>query len=427
VSRVGGVSFWVALLVGLAAVLASPPDGERASAVEGDDFALQLFIAGNGTVAVTDLDTGSTRSCVPALLLGNRGAPCLDEDDEELLYGAGTTLQMTASGSGSSSFVRWSIADCADSASCRVRIDDVARLVATFTPLEVHVIRAGSGTITPSPAPLASCTPAEGADICWRYAAGTEVALTGAATTPGAGVTWADTSWCTPDGAGSPTCRAIVSYLPQYVAVAFGTVPDEFGVPFQLDETVSVLKGGTGSGAVKGSGFDCGSTCTRFFPFSRRVSLTAAPDPGSRFVRWQGVCATDPGCTFAAGSTSSVRAIFDKVTAPPPPPPNGPNGPGPTGQTLRARVSRIAVGSRTRLLVTRVTVNEASSARARVLRGRRTVIVKTFRLKVGPNVLRVKLPRRTRPGRLRIVITVTDGSGERRTITRFARLAARRG
>jgi hypothetical protein len=332
---------------------------------------------------------------------------------------------MTAAGSGSSSFVRWSIADCADSASCRVRIDDVARLVATFTPLEVHVIRSGSGTVTPNPAPLATCAPAPGADICWRYPAGTEVALTGAASTPGAGVTWADTSWCTPDGA---TCRAIVAYLPQYVAVAFGTVPDDFGVPFQLGETVSVLKGGTGSGAVRGSGFDCGSTCTSSFPFSRRVSLTAAPDPGSRFVRWQGVCAIDPGCTFAAGSTSSVRAIFDRVVAPPPErPPERTNGQGPAATTLRARASKLTVGARTRVLVTKVTVNEPSSARARVLRARRIVATKTFRLRVGANVLRVKLPRRTRPGRLKMVITVTDGSGERRVITRFARLAARRG
>jgi hypothetical protein len=79
------------------------------------------------------------------------------------------------------------------------------------------------------------------------------------------------------------------------------------------------------------------------------------------------------------------------------------------------------------VLVTKVTVNEPSSARARVLRARRIVATKTFRLRVGANVLRVKLPRRTRPGRLKMVITVTDGSGERRVITRFARLAARRG
>ena len=421
--RVRLVAFWMALAVGLATVLAAPSESERAAAIPGD-IALQLFIAGNGTVAVTDLDTGITRTCAPPA--DSRDAPCRDGAGE-LEYGAGTTLQMTAAGSGSSSFVRWSIADCADSASCRVRIDDVARLVATFTPLEVHVIRFGSGTVTPNPAPLATCVPAPDADFCWRYPAGTEVALTGTASTPGAGVTWADTSWCTPDGAGSPICRAIVSYLPQYVAVAFGTVPDDFGVPFQLSETVNVLKGGTGSGAVRGSGFDCGSTCTRFFPFSRRVTLQAAPDPGSRFVRWQGVCATDPGCTFAAGLTSSVRAIFDRIVVPPPNPPERTDGPGPVSIRLRALVSKIAVAARTRVLVTKVTVNEPSGARARVLRGRRTVATKRFRLRVGQNVLRVKLPRGTRPGRLKMVITVTDGSGERRVITRFARLAARRG
>ena len=110
-----------------------------------------------------------------------------------------------------------------------------------------------------------------------------------------------------------------------YVANAGGQTVRQLGTM----RTLTVTRGGTGIGKVNSSpnGVDCGTVCQAQFLNNQSVSLAAAPDSTSHFVRWEG----SAGCgTFInVSSDMTCRAVFDSNTpppnpqAPPPPPPPG--------------------------------------------------------------------------------------------------------
>ena len=86
---------------------------------------------------------------------------------------------------------------------------------------------------------------------------------------------------------------------------------------FDRATLVEVTLGGTGSGSVTSApaGITCGSGCTATFDPGQSVTLTAAPEPGSRFAGWSGACTgSAPTCTFAtAVGTATVGASFVKM------------------------------------------------------------------------------------------------------------------
>lgn len=73
---------------------------------------------------------------------------------------------------------------------------------------------------------------------------------------------------------------------------------------------IGVAKNGTGTGVVRGAGFDCGSDCSESAS-SGSVVLAAIPDTGSSFAGWSG-CDSVSGsqCTMNYESNKTVTATF---------------------------------------------------------------------------------------------------------------------
>jgi Tol biopolymer transport system component/subtilisin-like proprotein convertase family protein len=66
---------------------------------------------------------------------------------------------------------------------------------------------------------------------------------------------------------------------------------------------LTVTRAGTGGGTVTGPGIDCGGDCTEGYPLDTPVTLSAAPDDGSRFTGFSG----DPDCADGAVTMSGSR------------------------------------------------------------------------------------------------------------------------
>jgi len=81
-------------------------------------------------------------------------------------------------------------------------------------------------------------------------------------------------------------------------------------------QTLSVSRGGSGSGSVTSSpsGINCGGTCQAGFATNTQVTLTASAAPGSSFTTWGGACSgSSTQCTVTMSQARSVTANFDTV------------------------------------------------------------------------------------------------------------------
>jgi len=79
--------------------------------------------------------------------------------------------------------------------------------------------------------------------------------------------------------------------------------------------TVTVGKGGTGSGTVASSptGITCGSDCSEAYASGTSVALSVTPAAGSTFTGWSGACAGTGTCTVSLNQSSSVTASFTRI------------------------------------------------------------------------------------------------------------------
>jgi DNA-binding beta-propeller fold protein YncE len=69
-------------------------------------------------------------------------------------------------------------------------------------------------------------------------------------------------------------------------------------------------------------GIGCATDCSQRFGIGRRVTLTAAALPGSRFAGWAGACSaagTFPTCTVTMSADHHAEASFTAIAAPPAP------------------------------------------------------------------------------------------------------------
>jgi len=325
--------------------------------------------------------------------------------------------------------VRWSRFDCALAPSCTFIPDTEADwITALFTPLQLEVGVNGAGSVSVQTAgggldPL-TCEPLDFGDTTCHglFPADSDVVLVANPADPLDPVRWGP--GCEPDG-GSPAsarCTVSITNIRTFAGVAFGdpsqvSPPDR---PFQVTPTIRVLRDGSGEGRVTGSGIDCGRRCSVDVDYQSRVDLRAAPSPGSRFVRWVGVCSAAPTCRFSAGSATAIKAVFDSSS-------NASstttNTTRPGSRPLRSRLARVTTrgrGARRRVVLV-VVVDRPARARLRLLKRGRSIAARSFTLRTGSNALRLRVPRRARPGRYGLALRVA-AAGTSRTFRTSVRI-----
>jgi uncharacterized repeat protein (TIGR02543 family) len=151
----------------------------------------------------------------------------------------------------------------------------------------------GSGQVSSTPAGIDcgySCDAAFDAD--------TVVTLTA---TPDPG--WVFTGWWG-DCSGTGSCQVTMDGALSVYATFEPTIVD-----------LAVSRAGSGSGWVSSnpSGIGCGTICHAGFDAGTTVTLTAAPDAGSRFTGWSGDCSGTGSCQVTMDQARSVTATFDST------------------------------------------------------------------------------------------------------------------
>jgi hypothetical protein len=107
--------------------------------------------------------------------------------------------------------------------------------------------------------------------------------------------------------------------------------------PAFAQQTLTVLKAGTGTGTVTSSpaGINCGTDCSEIYADGTVVTLTATPDFGSYFVGWSGAgCGGTSTCTVTMTTSQTVTATF--------------NSPSPKNVSLRVSDKVVDEGDRVR-------------------------------------------------------------------------------
>jgi len=83
---------------------------------------------------------------------------------------------------------------------------------------------------------------------------------------------------------------------------------------FARDPTLTVTRGGNGSGSVSSDlgGISCPSDCSASFNPGRTITLTAAASSDSRFTGWGGACSGMGSCAVTIGEDATVVATFTR-------------------------------------------------------------------------------------------------------------------
>ncbi|MEA2255329.1 MAG: trimeric autotransporter adhesin [Solirubrobacteraceae bacterium] len=405
-------------------------------------------LAGAGPAAAAQLDVVAdgrgavTIDPVPAPLPGVAGVDCAAvergtaagpahcsgtvDPGQAVTFTATADVGADASGT-ISTFASWSDPRCPPAPSCTLVMDDPHQaVVAVFSPQRVLVKTAGVGTVTTTAG--VACGTADPADgfapalTCGDYPPGTEVTLVA----DGAAARW-DPDVCDgPPGTtadGKPTCTVTTS-VTRWTHASFDGQPFDTGNPPQIVVHFRVVKQGTGSGTVRSGGpLDCGGTCSVDEAFGRRESLVAQPAPGSTFTQWRGACSTAPDCSLAVGPVTALGAVFD-VAATPGQPASGSGGQPSGAAPFAARVQRVAVRGRGRhrTVLIRIEVNARATVRATLDRGRRRVAARRWSVAAGQPLLRLRVPRRARPGAYRLTVSIRDAAGHGTRTTSRVRL-----
>lgn len=220
----------------------------------------------------------------------------------------GTTVQIAATPDAGAALGGWSgDTTCAvTSTTCSVAMTADRTVTATFREIAYLVtvtrtsLGGGNGTITMTlpddstrtcglgcPSIAEWVSPGGTVDLSVEVATGSEF-----------------TGW---SGAGSGTCTATALTC----SVTVGDAPISFAAAFEAPQRLLVAKAGTGTGAVTGTGIDCGADCEEWFDYGTSgIVLTATPsaDNASRVTAWSiKTCGTATTCTVP--SMTSARTV----------------------------------------------------------------------------------------------------------------------
>jgi protocatechuate 3,4-dioxygenase beta subunit len=254
----------------------------------------------------------------------------IDTSNENIVYAFGFTaangtyqLDHLASGSYK---VFFDVEDCGDASLVNEYYNDktsfaTADLVTVTEPTNttgINAVLAGGTptvqrTLTVSRAGTGSGTVAGngincGTDCTENYSNGTVVALTATAS---AGSTF--TGWT---GCDTPSGNQCTMNMNASKAVTANFTQQGGGAGPQ--RTLTVVKCGTGTGTVSGTGggIECGSDCSEAYPDGTALILTAAADAGSTFTGWTN-CDNPNGtqCTVTMNADKTVTANFTLTAA----------------------------------------------------------------------------------------------------------------
>ncbi len=244
-------------------------------------FPLTVNKDGTGTGSVT----GDGIDC---------GNDC-DEEDEE--YVENTLVTLTAIAYSGSSFIGWGGACSGSEKECKIAMNQVQNVTATFdlNPNTLKVTIKGNGTVTNSFAGI-DC----GAD-CNEYSSGTSVTLTA---TPDTDYFFA--GWNGADCSGIDNCIVTMTES-QNVTATFELISPN---------TLKVTTQGNGTVTSSPIGIDCGADCEEpYRPSTTSVTLTAAtPNQDYIFVGWDGAgCSGTGNCTVPMNQDQNVTATFELI------------------------------------------------------------------------------------------------------------------
>ncbi|MFA5349392.1 MAG: VWA domain-containing protein [Candidatus Paceibacterota bacterium] len=108
-----------------------------------------------------------------------------------------------------------------------------------------------------------------------------------------------------------PQCASPEDETENEIVMPFSTIGGGTG---SLSWQLTVDKSGTGTGAITGSGIDCGDDCTESYGDNAEVTLTANPLSDSNFNGWTGDCSgTESTCQITMNSNKNVGAEFSST------------------------------------------------------------------------------------------------------------------
>jgi CARDB/Divergent InlB B-repeat domain len=95
-----------------------------------------------------------------------------------------------------------------------------------------------------------------------------------------------------------------------------GSTTGSAPAPPSATPTLSITRGGSGTGTVTGSGISCGTDCSQTYTAGTRVTLTATAASGSTFGGWSGggCTGTASTCSVTLNASTSVTATFNSAT-----------------------------------------------------------------------------------------------------------------
>lgn len=244
-------------------------------------------------VVIYDLTYG--RSWVGGSVTSNIGIDCGPDCYEFLLEGTGVTL--SASAAPGYVFVGWGLA-CAPFGTepvCSFTHSSATTGVhANFEVVHTLTVDRNSavGTVISTPLGI-NC----GEDCSEAYIHGTQVNLVAV---PGPG--YVVEGWDPPCDGANPSCIVSIG-SDRTVTALFNVAP--------VTPELTVVKAGTGTGEVSGTGIACGSDCTESYPGPTSVTLTATPSPDSIFAGWSGGgCVGTGTCILTVDGSRTVTASF---------------------------------------------------------------------------------------------------------------------